>query len=313
MESIGKLLRETRERLGLTQEEVERATRIRCRYLQALEDGDLDSLPSPVQSRGFLRNYADFLGLDPDAVLLQYAEAIHGLAEDNRRGAEPSAQRARVQVQARGPSWFSSDLLVAVAISLTVLVVLIWGGSRVFAAVRQDGQAPNENGLDLMTAPSPTQTATASATVQEEVESAPAAPVVTPAGEETLPAELIGEGETPVGVNVRVLVEKRAWMEVSVDGEPAFAGRVAPGEILEYQGSQQVRLLTGNGGGLRIVYNGQDQGRLGAVGEVVSRLWDLTGAITPTPTPSLTPTPTRAQSETPTTVPSATASPTLIP
>jgi cytoskeleton protein RodZ len=61
MEEIGKTLRETRERLGLTLEEIERTTRIRKARLEALERGELDSMPSQAQARGFLRNPGHYL------------------------------------------------------------------------------------------------------------------------------------------------------------------------------------------------------------------------------------------------------------
>ena len=76
MDDIGRTLQEARERLGLTLEEAERVTRIRVHHLEAIERGDLDALPSPVQARGFLNNYADFLGLDAEAILLQYADTL---------------------------------------------------------------------------------------------------------------------------------------------------------------------------------------------------------------------------------------------
>ena len=74
MPSIGAHLRQRREQLGLTLEEAERVTRIRSQYLQALERDDLEALPSPVQARGFLKNYADYLELPAEGILRQYAE-----------------------------------------------------------------------------------------------------------------------------------------------------------------------------------------------------------------------------------------------
>jgi transcriptional regulator with XRE-family HTH domain len=62
---IGARLEEARTARGLTFEECERDTRINKRYLQALEDGNYELLPAPVYARGFMRSYADYLGLDP--------------------------------------------------------------------------------------------------------------------------------------------------------------------------------------------------------------------------------------------------------
>src|SRR5689334_22533479 len=67
--TIGQRLKIEREEQRLTLEKVFEATRIRVPYLRALEADDLSMLPSPVQARGYLRNYAEFLGLDFDAIL----------------------------------------------------------------------------------------------------------------------------------------------------------------------------------------------------------------------------------------------------
>ena len=72
MDELGHILREARETKGLTLNEVQEQTRINQRYLEALEMGDYDKLPTPVHVRGFLRNYARFLGLDPDPLLERY-------------------------------------------------------------------------------------------------------------------------------------------------------------------------------------------------------------------------------------------------
>src|SRR5689334_8691984 len=75
-ETLGRRLREAREAKGYVLEDVERATRIRAKYLVALEDGDFDALPSQAQVRGFLRNYAQFLSLDDEQVLADYNQQV---------------------------------------------------------------------------------------------------------------------------------------------------------------------------------------------------------------------------------------------
>lgn len=72
MDELGQILREARENKGLTLEEVQAETRIHARFLTALEKGDYAVLPTPVHVRGFLRNYARFLGLDPQPLLARY-------------------------------------------------------------------------------------------------------------------------------------------------------------------------------------------------------------------------------------------------
>ena len=64
LQSLGRTLRQTREGRGLSLEQAEFETRIRAKFLVAMENGDLSNMPSRVQARGFLYNYAQYLGLD---------------------------------------------------------------------------------------------------------------------------------------------------------------------------------------------------------------------------------------------------------
>ncbi|HSJ89137.1 MAG TPA: helix-turn-helix transcriptional regulator, partial [Anaerolineales bacterium] len=75
MTTIGQRLKEAREDRRLTLEKVFEATRIRVQYLQALEADDLSVMPSPVQARGYLRNYAEYLDLDVLKILDELREA----------------------------------------------------------------------------------------------------------------------------------------------------------------------------------------------------------------------------------------------
>jgi hypothetical protein len=105
-------------------------------------------------------------------------------------------------------------------------------------------------------------------------------------------------GNAPV--QVYVVANQRAWMQITVDGEIVFEGRTVPGSAYTYAGYEQVMLLTGNGGGLQVYFNQQDMGLLGAFGEVVERVFSIQGVLTATPrvlptntlTPTGTPTPT---------------------
>ncbi len=73
LQSIGEMLRQAREARAMSLQEVEQRTRIRVKFLQALESGDLSVLPSPIHAKGFLRNYAQFLHLDGNALAAQFA------------------------------------------------------------------------------------------------------------------------------------------------------------------------------------------------------------------------------------------------
>lgn len=83
-QAIGESLRGARLRRGIDLAEVERVLKIRVKYLRALEEDAWELLPAPAYARGFLRTYADFLGLDGDALVVEYAR--------RQRPEEPPAQ-----------------------------------------------------------------------------------------------------------------------------------------------------------------------------------------------------------------------------
>ena len=81
MFEIGNSLREARVRQGIDYPTAEAGTRIRSRYLRAMEDEDFDLLPDPSYVRGFLRAYATYLGIDPALVLDEYESRYGELAQ----------------------------------------------------------------------------------------------------------------------------------------------------------------------------------------------------------------------------------------
>jgi len=81
--------------MGLTLEQAAEDTRIREKFLRALENGDYQTLPGAVYTKGFLRNYAEYLKLDPDALILQF-QSERGTPETPRSFApmKPIMRRA---------------------------------------------------------------------------------------------------------------------------------------------------------------------------------------------------------------------------
>src|SRR2546430_2422259 len=96
MFELGNSLRDVRVRQGLDHAQVEQATKIRAKYIRALEDEQFGILPAQTYVKGFLRSYADFLGLDGQVYVDEYDSRFltEGFDEAPRR--RPSrAQRDR--------------------------------------------------------------------------------------------------------------------------------------------------------------------------------------------------------------------------
>ena len=123
MFDIGSSLREARLRQELDFPELEERTKIRPKYLRALEDERFDILPAPTYVRGFLRSYADALGLDGQPFVDEYNSRFT-VGEDD---APLLARRAPAPRRERGPreSRMAAAALVAIAIA-TALVIAAW-------------------------------------------------------------------------------------------------------------------------------------------------------------------------------------------
>ena len=105
--SLPERLYTARERKGVDLYRAERDTKIRARYLAALERGDYRELPGAVYTKGFLRNYALYLGLEPEAVLNRWNQEVGSTRPVERtRGIGAVAARAavrRTRAQGRRP------------------------------------------------------------------------------------------------------------------------------------------------------------------------------------------------------------------
>jgi len=308
METIGDILRESREQLGLTLEEVERSIRIRKMRLEALERGDFDSLPSRVQALGFLRNYADFLGLDPDKLLHLVTQGEGGSLRGGSTNRGPNIRgRSGVHAGLSKPRRFKiyGDQIITGGVALAVIALLVWGTSRIVAGLNQ----PPAEATEEISSSAPVLEEEPSSTPQLAGLSAPPVQATLDLGPTltaTLPLGLVDS------IEIELVADQSAFVQVLVDGLERYQGRMQAGERLTFRGDDRVEIITGNARGLRIYFNGQDQGILGDVNQVLTRVWTIRGMQTPTPTQTLTPSASPPASETPpatiTPVPQATTS-----
>ncbi|MEP7359175.1 MAG: helix-turn-helix domain-containing protein [Anaerolineales bacterium] len=301
-ETLGQVLRAAREARGETLDDVERTTHIRARQLSALEADNYAAIPSPAQARGYVKNYAQHLQLDLQDILGQYEaeqkKPAHILAvrpsassraaaaeeADRPRPARPPSTAAAARparggsspgrpraapankagaIKVRRPRLLSKDLLVAAIVTVVLVGLLLWGGKQLASSVATPPTATEDFVTGLTTAqPLPT------ASLAPETTATPNLP--TPAASYT-------------GVNLSIRAEERSWVGVKVDGAEVYAGLMAPGETREFVGQAVVEVVTGNGLGTRVIWNGVDQGVMGELGQVVVRLWTLQGEVVPTP------------------------------
>jgi Helix-turn-helix domain len=118
---IGNSLREARMRRGLDFAQAELATKVRGKYLRALEEEQFDVLPAQTYVKGFLRTYAEYLGLDGQLYVDEYNSRFVGAGEDHeprsrRSAARPHRRHRRIET--------SVVLIVLVAITVVMIVII---------------------------------------------------------------------------------------------------------------------------------------------------------------------------------------------
>ncbi len=268
-----------------------------------------------------LSNYAHFLNLDVDGMLLEFAEGlqsrrlerldVENAPKKNGNGTKPAKPAARAKPKGGTRRLLSIDLLVSGALVVIILGFALWTAAQVDALNKssQGTSTPPSIADVLLNDPTHTPAPTGTATTQPLLSTlAPGEAgnsggsgggVVPPPGVTvTVPAS----GTAPV--QVYIVARLRAFLRVTVDDKVAFEGRVVPGSAYPFSGEKKIELLTGSAAALQVFFNQKDLGVLGQVGQVKSMIFSAQSAITPTA--QFTPTRTRTVEPTSTKQPSPT-------
>ena len=253
--SFGEELRREREIRGISLKEIADATKISKRFLDALERNDHKTLPAPVFTRGFVREYARYVGLNAEEMVNRYNFAA---SRDDRIEKPPQVEKyAQTPVRdiapkpqpKRGipPVYARVDRnLMAVA-----LIVAALSGVAYWAVKHRQATPEAET-----------------STAIEPVSSTAAIPPPLP---ETKPAQ---QDDSRLHLAVEVL--DNAWVTLEADGKTVVNAEMARGERRNFEASEAFRFRTiGNAAGIRLTLNGSVIPALGEDGEVIkNRVFD---------------------------------------
>jgi transcriptional regulator with XRE-family HTH domain len=232
--SFGTWLRRQREAREISLREVADRTKISMRYLQAMEDDRFEVLPAPIFAKGFLREYARYVGLSPDEVVNHYLSVQQPQSDEE-------GQDGRRERRGGGgwPHWLT---MAAVVIALLGLAALLAFLSERWRQRRPGGAEPRP----AIVAPTPA--------------AVPAAPPV-PAAAPSAPLE------------VSVEFNQECWVEAVVDGGSRRAEMREQGESMQLEARQSVVFAKlGNAGAVEIQVNGYPYPLDKKRGEVVKDL-----------------------------------------
>lgn len=257
MGEIGEALKKRRAEKGLTLSQVEEETKIRSRYLEALEEEQFNVIPGRVYVKGFLRTYGTFLGLNALELLTEYeklnSEVKIKPEETTITRTQQRKKREASKVSFQwNPKWNKFLALMGAVILLVLMNKFYpWGGSD---TARRD-PAPTNN------------------KVQEETKTPNQQSPKETANNENKQAEVQKpEVQKPKGVNLELaLKDGDSWMQVRADGNTIFEGIAKEGETKSFTGQEKVFVKLGNAGAVEITLNGESIGKIGKLGTVVSK------------------------------------------
>jgi cytoskeletal protein RodZ len=238
--TIGAALRQAREEQQLSLEQMAAKTLVQRRLLAAIEAGDLDQLPELIYVRGFVKRYADVLGLE--------GENLSELLPS-----EPTHQGMK-------PSWKELPAAQLRPLHLYILYILLIAGSV-------SGLSYWLKQTAVETAVSPTVNVPAATEPEPKSATTPASsPRPAPAAT-TAPAPASPRSEAQP-IRVEVTLTSQSWMRIVIDGDTEFEGVLQEGEQRTWTAEQQLTIRAGNAGGVMVAYNEQNAKQLGAPGSV---------------------------------------------
>ncbi|MDD5019053.1 MAG: DUF4115 domain-containing protein [Candidatus Omnitrophica bacterium] len=266
--SVGTLLKETRESKNIPLEEASRATHIHGNILKKIESDDFSSLGT-IYVKGFLKIYADYLGLDKKDVVERFTNTLPQGPSRSRvsqgviiPGASQTPQgRAVSKFGVAIFSWLKKiDPRVVVIAALCVFVV--WGFRAVVrAVVNRRAHTPSAE-----TRPSMGQRAVQAKKAVEE----PKAKARSVASQKTVAAP-----QTPSAAQKVVLVVRakaKTWLQVKVDGKTLFQNVLARGAAESWTADKKIEMVIGNAGAIELELNGRILEKIGRPGQTLKHV-----------------------------------------
>ncbi|UCE82290.1 MAG: helix-turn-helix domain-containing protein [Deltaproteobacteria bacterium] len=293
MKRLGANLRAERLARGISLEQISADTRVSMSMLRAIEDGNTGQLPAPVLVKGFLRAYAKTIGLDPEALVVQYQELTEEV--DARLDAIEKFHR---RLRPKSSSKKGLVLLLGLALLLG-LTLLLWPSKR----LQQGSQSPaiGEQTTTTETNQETTQKESLSETSQDQplevaqqnldlpktlngqesagVDLTAEPPSISPSEAEvssmrqdSIPPAAQYKQQTKTlspGYVLRAETFETTWLLITVDNGNEREYLLQPGEQLTWQAMSGYKLLIGNAAGIQLYLNGKPLKSLGESGRVV--------------------------------------------
>ncbi|OGR01292.1 MAG: hypothetical protein A2505_10375 [Deltaproteobacteria bacterium RIFOXYD12_FULL_55_16] len=270
-ETLGSFLKRHRQSQGKDLGEIAEKTRIHASTLRAIEEDNHKALPAEVFTRGFVRNYARYLGLDPDQALAWYVKQNNGEV----RPTEKINVREVLAGEVLAEAWtlplrrFIIFSLVAGLLFLAGYFILGFLDSPApsvdipakEAPPQAQGEQPPSLPASLTDAPG-AESGTGHLVTEQSPERQDVAPL-SPAPAPTVSPTLAVTKQPGMNYVLEAKFTEKTWLSVQIDKEKVEAFTYQPGEHAVWQAEKKISLFVGNAGGIVLFLNGKPVPSLG--------------------------------------------------
>jgi cytoskeletal protein RodZ len=279
LEHIGQKLKSARDGLGLSLSQIHERTKIPFNHLQSIDNGNDEDLPEPVYVSGFIKRYAECVGLNGQQLVEEYREDLEeGNANNSNGNFGFTPQRMKEQqlvappptnyfnknrIEQPPPNLFKLILFPAFFVVLALFLTIFLANRQQSAEVAQDPSLiPLKDTAKFTGLPTPPPAESAPPAAQTPIATAtpavPPTPVAPPSNE----------------ARVTLTGLRRVWIEVKSEssGETKFNGFLDTGDRRDFQDSEGLRVIAGSGGNLSVEANGKTE-TFGAAGKRTERVF----------------------------------------
>lgn len=242
---VGEILKRTREHYGRTIEEVERSLRIRAEQIHAIEVGDTEALPARVYAIGFVRSYAEYLGLDGEKIV-----ALFKAQSDQDKNIAPDLQFPTPTDENKAPPvWI---VVASLALIAAILIGVVGGSDK---EVKIEDTVPE------------VPVALKAESIKEEQQAA-LEESLAPKEEEIIPEPV---AEKPKGIILKMV--NNSWVEIRDQNKRKLISRVLKaGDQYFVPDRDGLTISIGNAGGVEIFVDGDALENIGVKGQVIRNI-----------------------------------------
>ena len=267
---VGPVLRDAREKLGLSLKEAERSTRIRASYLEGLEQENPAELPGKSYVQAFLRSYAEFLDLDAEEMSHRFRE------RSGWRRQQPRSRGSAVATSSEHRGHRGTLLMLSLAVLAIIFLVsalyMMGNAPRTVSNIFSGISSPAESGSGEREPEDASPGENGSGATSEsggDRNGAASSPQT---------ANLDQESPASQSLTATIIVSgAESWISLESEDGIEYTGIAQPGFSRSFDVGGSFTITTGNAGAVELQINGQEYGRLGENGEVTARSFTLKG------------------------------------